>query len=187
MAGPSTCAPTPSADAVVIGLGNTTLSDDAAGPRAAALLRGLLPGRPPAACRVDVIELATGGLALMEAMAGYQVAVVLDALHTGRVPVGTIVELDLSDLDGSLHQASVHDMSLPVALEFGRAAGVPLPTRIHVLGVEVLDVTTFGETLTPAVEGSLPRLVRRALDLATQDPDLPVEERNLTPLETSCA
>lgn len=158
---------------VVIGLGNTTLTDDGAGPRAAQQLRHRLGDRRD----VHVTERATGGLALMEAMEGFDRAVVLDALRTGRVRTGTVVELDPGDLGGSLHQASVHDMSLPAALEVGRVAGVPLPERVRILGIEVEDVTTFGERLTPAVSAALPELVRRTLALL--EPDVPGAARVL--------
>ncbi len=152
---------------VVIGLGNTTLSDDGAGPLAARELGRRLAREVDA---VQVVELGIGGLRLMETMVGHERAIVLDALHTGQLAAGTVVELDLDDLDGSLHQCSVHDMSLPAALAVGQAAGVDLPSQIRVLGIEVLDVTTFSHELSPAVAQALPELVARAMELArTED------------------
>ncbi|MDQ1287164.1 MAG: hydrogenase maturation protease [Actinomycetota bacterium] len=158
---------------IVIGLGNVTLTDDGAGPLAAREVARRLAARESARedSREDsrrattVVELGLGGLALMEAMVGHRRAVVLDALRTGRVPVGTVVELPFDHLGGSLHETSVHDLSLSAALEIGRIGGLPLPDDIHVLGIEVEDVTTFGETLTPAVADGLDGLVDRVLDL----------------------
>jgi hydrogenase maturation protease len=153
---------------VVIGLGNVTLTDDGVGPRAAREVARRLGGRARrdgSASEVEVRELGLGGLALMEAMIGFRRAVVLDALRTGGVPCGTVAELSPDDLGGSLNETSVHDLSLSAALEIGRMSGLELPDTIHVLGIEVEDVTTFGERLTPAVEGGLDALVDRALDI----------------------
>lgn len=172
----------------MIGLGNTTLSDDGLGPAAAGLLAERLAERlAPAPGGVRVVELGLGGLALMEAMVGFGRAVVLDAVRTGQVPPGTVVELDLGDLGGSLHETSVHDLSLPAALSVGRALGLDLPAEVRVLGVEVVDTTTFGEALTPAVAAALPELVECALaavapgTAAPAAPAAPGSEREGTP------
>jgi hydrogenase maturation protease len=155
---------------VVVGLGNVTLTDDGAGPRAAQELARRLVGTPTAA-DVRIVECGAGGLRLMESMVGFGRAIVLDALRTGNLPVGTVVALDPDDLSGSLHQGSVHDLGLAEALEVGRVAGVELPEVVHVLGVEVRDVDTFGEDLSPAVAAALPTLVEEALDLLRSFPN----------------
>jgi hydrogenase maturation protease len=157
-------------DTVVIGLGNPTLSDDGVGPAAGREVAGELARRPWLR-GIRVTELGLGGLTLMEAMVGCRRAVVLDAVRSGQVPPGTVVELAMADLAGSLHETSVHDMSLPAALAMGRALGLDLPTEIRVLGVEVVDTTTFGETLTAPVAAALPELVGCVLATLESEPD----------------
>jgi hydrogenase maturation protease len=147
---------------VVVGVGNPTLTDDGVGIAAARALAERVDD--PA---VDVTYVCAGGLRLMETMIGYDAAIVVDALTTGGHPAGTAVELNcadfLADLAGTRNLNSVHDLSLPYALELGRAAGVALPERIRVFGVEADDVVTFSEELTPAVAAALPALVDRVL------------------------
>ncbi len=148
---------------VVIGVGSPTLTDDGVGIRAAQELTGRVGDG------VDVTQVYAGGLRLMEAMAGYDRAVVIDALTSGGRPPGTTVELDAgagADATGTTRNlTSVHDMSLPFALDLGRAAGVRLPGEIHVFGVEAADVTTFGDVLSPPVAAAVPALVERVLSL----------------------
>lgn len=153
--------------AVVVGVGNPTRADDAVGPHAAALLARLLPD--PARDRITVEQSGSGGLRLMELLVGYEHAVVIDAMQTCRHRVGDVVALDIDVLDGSLHSSSVHDMSLPAALDLGRALGLPLPQRVHVLGVEVDDVLTFSEHLTARVSAALPDVVLAAARLLADE------------------
>ncbi len=146
---------------VVIGVGNTTLRDDGVGVSVAREIARHLEGHADA----EVIDLGAGGLRLMEAMAGYDRAIVLDALMSGVVAPGTTVELQLGDLVAARNLGCVHDMNLPVALEWGRAVGVSLPVEIRLFGVEAADVTTYGETLTPPVAAAVPELAARVLSL----------------------
>ena len=149
---------------VVIGVGNTTLRDDGVGVYAA---REVAHGTERSGA-VDVVDLGAGGLRLMEAMVGYGRAIVLDALCTGDLPAGTTVELEMGDLRGARNLSCTHDMSLPLALEWGRALGVPLPSEIRIFGVEAADVSTFGDTLTPGVAAAVPDLVGHVLALLTE-------------------
>jgi len=157
---------TPEVRTVVIGVGNTTLRDDGVGVLVAREIASRLDGGADAA----VIDLGAGGLRLMEAMAGYDRAIVLDALMTGVVAPGTTVELQLEDLVAARNLGCVHDMNLPVALEWGRAVGISLPVEIRLFGVEAADVTTYGETLTRRVAAAVPELAARVLSLISGAP-----------------
>ena len=150
---------------IVVGVGNPVLTDDGVGIRAAELLRDRLGASAP----VDVVELWAGGLRLMEALAGYDEAVVIDAMVTGRVEPGTVVEIGLSDLPVTRNVSCLHDTNLPIALELGREAGVPLPASIRVFGIEALDVTTFSERLTEPVAAGLPVLLGRVMGALGRD------------------
>ncbi len=151
------------AKTLVIGLGNSILTDDAVGIKVARALRddGLPDG-------VDVVELSAGGLALMESMVGYARAVLIDAIKTRDGAPGQVYTLSPEDLPGTLNTASAHDTNLATALAVGRRLGAPLPAddRITIIAIEAEDVLTFSERCTPAVEAAIPvaaHLVRRLL------------------------
>lgn len=140
---------------LVLGLGNPILSDDAIGLHVARALRPLFEGHP----MVDVGEDTWGGLRLMERLEGYDRAIVIDAMCSGAPP-GTIRLLSPDDVP-TQHSTSLHDISLPVALELGRRAGAPVPgsADITLVGIEAIDVLSFGEELSPSVEAAVPKAV----------------------------
>jgi hydrogenase maturation protease len=144
---------------LVIGLGNTLLTDDGVGLR---VVRALTP-RLAGTADVDVAEDSHGGLRLMERMVGYDRAIVVDAMTTGAPP-GTIRRLAISEL-ATRHSASSHDVDLATALAVGRGAGASLPDdeAVVLFGVEADEVETFGEMLTPPVEAAVPLVVEGVL------------------------
>jgi len=134
---------------VVIGLGSPFLTDDSVGPQVVRLLarRGLDPAR--------LVEAHAGGLLLLEELDGENGAVIVDALVDPRRTPGEVV---IADLVSATRNASCsHDCSLAEALAMGRTLGLALPPdgAIHLVGIVAFDVTTFGETPTPAVFAAL--------------------------------
>jgi hydrogenase maturation protease len=74
--------------------------------------------------------------------------------------------------------ASVHDVNLPTALALGREAGMHLPEERNILlvGIEAVDILTFGEHCTPAVAAAIPLAVEevvRALQAWEEGPTRP--------------
>jgi hydrogenase maturation protease len=154
---------------LVIGLGNPVVSDDSVGLRVAAALTPLLADRPD----VEVSEDYWGGLRLMERMIGFDRAGVIDAIVSGAPP-GTIHRLNPADVP-TQRSASAHDVNLPTALAFGRQTGAHLPPdhEILLVGIEALDILTFGEQLTPAVEAAIPRAVETVMAMLARSGEEP--------------
>jgi hydrogenase maturation protease len=139
------------AAAIVIGVGNPVISDDALGLIAAQRVRRQVAGRSG----VAVTEVYNGGLELMEAMAGYDRAYVVDAIVSGGRP-GTIYRLGIDAVAATRNSSTTHNGSLSAAMELGRLAGVKLPDMVRFWAVEAGDVSTFYEGLTPEVEAAMP-------------------------------
>ncbi len=148
---------------LVLGLGNWIVADDSVGLHVAAKLRDLLADRED----VDVGEDYWGGLRLMERLDGYDRAIVIDAIVTGAEP-GTIHHLAPNAIP-TQRSCSAHDMNLTTALQFGRQAGLKLPSDEHIqlVGIEAQDILTFTEECTPAVAASIPKAVEEVLGLLT--------------------
>ncbi len=138
---------------LVLGLGNPILTDDGIGVYVVreVAARGL-PND------VDVQEACVGGLRLLEVIVGYDRLILVDAIQTRDGAPGQIYRLVPDDLHASLHAGSTHDLSFQGALAWGRRIGMALPAEdaITIVAVEVEDVLTFGETLTPAVAVAVP-------------------------------
>jgi hydrogenase maturation protease len=144
---------------LIIGLGNPILRDDGIGIRIAEKIKHRLNGKKD----IEVIELSVGGLRLMEAMSGYDRVIIIDAVITGQNPPGTIYKLGIADLSMSLHTSSTHDTSLACAIESGKRMGMKLTSEVVIWGIEVSDVSTFGETMIAPVESAIPLVVERVI------------------------
>ncbi len=153
---------------LVLGLGNPILSDDGVGiyvVRAVAL--------QATTADVDFQEANVGGLRLLEAITGYDRLILVDAIQTPDGTPGQIYTLSPHDLRTSLHAGSTHDLSFRGALAWGRAMGLALPAddAITIIAIEVADVLTFGETLTPMVAAAVSDAVATvAAQISTAQP-----------------
>jgi hydrogenase maturation protease len=137
---------------LLLGMGNPILSDDAVGLRLAADIGQRLAGFPGLTVHADC---SVGGLEILQVLAGYSRAIIVDSIQIiGGVP-GRWHAFRASDLRETLHLTNVHDANFATALELGRRVGMPLPkpARIHILAVEVRDVLTFSERMSPELEG----------------------------------
>lgn len=149
----------------VIGIGNDIRTDDGVGLHVVRALRPLLEDRPS----IEVIEIPWGGLRLMEHMAGCDQAIVVDAMRSDAEP-GTMRWLQVDSIP-TYHSGSSHDVNLPTALALGRMNEADLPSdeNIHILGIEVADVETYSEELTPALQDAVQVAVQSVLDHLDKD------------------
>jgi hydrogenase expression/formation protein len=102
--------------AVVLGIGNTILTDEAAGVRAAMALEGAyqIPDN------VQVIDGGTSGMEMIEDLSDLDLLIVIDVVNTGAAP-GTVVKIAGDDIPVffrrklSPHQTSARCVGQPGA------------------------------------------------------------------------
>ena len=145
-----------SSDTVVIGVGNTILSDEGVGVHAARLLQS--DPRVPAG--VTILDGGTIGLELIPYASDASRVLLLDAMNSGKAP-GTLARMTGKDLLGttggwSAHQLGVADL---IAALFLMSTS---PQDIVVLGVQPAN-TDWGTSLSPEVEAALVPLVEAAV------------------------
>ncbi len=145
---------------IIVGLGNTFLTDDAVGPRVAGLVHEML-----ASPDVDFCELAVGGVELMETIIGYKNAVIIDAILTERGTPGTCYLLDLACCPRTRHASMSHEIGLLEGLELGRRLGLTVPDSVWVYAVKIVDPFAFGTKMTDPVERAIPRV---AIEVAAE-------------------
>lgn len=154
---------------LIIGIGNPILSDDGIGVRAARKLAEELekPGEREGKGEIEVEEASTGGLILVEMMLGYHRVIMIDAIKTEEGSVGKIYRMVPEDLAGNketVHASSIHDVSFSRALDLWRERASDIfPSQVIIYAVEVADITTFSEQMSPEVEKALPRVVDMVL------------------------
>jgi hydrogenase maturation protease len=153
--------------AVVLGIGNTILSDEGVGVRAAEALleRYDLPAD------VEVIDGGTAGMELLEPLSNLNLLVVLDAVKRGQ-PAGSIIKLTGPEVPVffrsklSPHQISICDVL--ASLEFIGDK----PKDMVLIGVEP-DSLELGLELTPGVAACVPEMVDIAVaELAARGVEL---------------
>ena len=98
---------------------------------------------------------ALSGFYLLDDLTGWERVIIVDAVQTGLHPPGTILSFPFEAL-GTEAGPSPHAVGLPTVVRLGRQSGVPLPAWIHIVAIEVDDMETFTEGLTPAVRAAVP-------------------------------
>ncbi len=153
--------------ALLLGLGNPILSDDAVGLAVARRVRARLAQGRSGDPRAEVVEAEIAGFDLVELLAGRPAAVIVDALISDEHEPGAVLERTLADFRPTTRLATMHQVDLPTALALGEELGRPMPParRLWVLAVVAQDAQTFGETLSPAVEAAVAPAAERALAL----------------------
>ncbi|MCF8175663.1 MAG: HyaD/HybD family hydrogenase maturation endopeptidase [Burkholderiaceae bacterium] len=142
--------------AVVLGIGNTILTDEAAGVRAVeALEQGWkLPEN------VLAIDGGTSGMEMIEELSDLDFLVVLDVLKTGAEP-GTVVKIAGDEIPVFFRKKlSPHQIGLPDVLASLELLDT-LPREIVVLGVELISLE-LGMEMTPTVAEKVPVLAAMA-------------------------
>ncbi len=143
---------------LILGMGNSLLSDDGVGLYVAAELRNKL-NEP----EITIMETGVAGLSLLDLLVGYDRAIIIDAIQTVGGKAGQIFRLDPKAFDTALHTASAHGIDFTTALEFGKKLGLPLPQEIVIFAIEASDISTFSEECTPEVKRAIPDCVKMVL------------------------
>jgi len=153
---------------LVVGLGNSILTDDAIGIRVMREVQRRVASSGEPVQEYAFAEASVGGLRLLEFLAGHDRAILVDAIQTRGGRPGSSYRLKAGDLRSSRHSGSTHDMTLPEALAFGRLMGMDLPDddAIDIVAVEVEDVLSFGEECTALVEAAIPEAAELVLNMA---------------------
>lgn len=136
---------------LVLGLGNTILSDDGVGIHIARRIKEKLPG-------IDVIEASAAGFRVVDEIIGYDKLILIDSIRTKNGQPGTYYKLGIEEFKTTLHHSSPHDMNMFDALELMKKHNAHLPKEIIIYAIEVENTFTFSEQCTERVERAIPEL-----------------------------
>ena len=150
--------------AVVLGIGNTILTDEAAGVRAVELLeqRYRVPDN------VLVIDGGTSGMEMIEDLSNLDFLIVIDVVKTGAAQ-GTVVKIAGDEIPVFFRRKlSPHQIALPDVLASLELLDA-MPKEIIVLGVEPISLE-LGMEMTDTVAAKVPLLVEMAvMELRARD------------------
>lgn len=145
---------------VVLGVGNTLMSDEAVGVR---VIEGLVlrAGEFPT---VEFIDGGTAGLALLSLIEGYAGLITVDAASMDEPP-GSVRTFEGEAMDAFLgtRSRSAHDIGLDDLLNAQRIRGL-LPERRALVGIQP-ERLNLGENLSPPVATALPTAIAAVTDV----------------------
>lgn len=142
--------------AVVLGIGNTILTDEAAGVRAVEALER----RYKMPADVLVIDGGTSGMEMIEDLSNLDFLIVIDVVKTGAAP-GTVVKIAGDEIPVFFRRKlSPHQIALPDVLASLELLDT-MPKEIIVLGVEPISLE-LGMEMTPTIAQKVPLLAEMA-------------------------
>lgn len=155
---------------LLLGMGNPILSDDAIGVRLARDFRTRVQRLENTADLVVIEECSLGGINLLDIIAGYERLIVLDSIQTKEGVPGHWHYFTAEALRETMNLSNIHDTNFATALELGRRLGQDIPPEeeIHIFAIEVQDVITFSETMTPPLESAYPAISEAIFEKALQ-------------------
>ena len=157
---------------LILGIGNSVLSDDGVGCKVAQQLEDRLKGHPD----VAVKETSLSGLSLLGEVTGYERLIIIDAIQTRGGKPGAIYKLSPGNFKTG-RMAVIHDLGLVSTLELGRKLEMEMPHEVVIFAIEAKDMVTFSEQLSPEVEKAVPDAVEAVMKVVgAHSPNSPQEQ-----------
>jgi hydrogenase maturation protease len=143
---------------IILGLGNPVLSDDAVGLHVVAELEELFSADP-----VPGVTLQSGtraGFELLDFLAGFDHAIIIDAFQATEPEPGRVRHINPDDIRGSTRLMAVHEINLGTVFDLALKLKIAMPEKVEIFGIEVEEVYTFSESLSPKVAAAVAPLSR---------------------------
>jgi hydrogenase maturation protease len=144
---------------LVLGLGNSLLSDDAVGLLVAEEVGRIVGDKPGIVVRCG----EAAGFRLVDMLTGFDKAIIIDAIISDRAPAGESYWMDIDELRHPLKNLSNHNIHLADALDLGKGLGMPMPKSVKVLAVEVEDCYTLSERIGEVAKQAIAGAVKNVL------------------------
>jgi len=142
---------------LVLGLGNTILSDDGVGIHIAFEIEKKCNN-------IDVLEASAAGFRVIDEIIGYDKLILIDSIKTGNVKPGELHRFTFDEFSRTMHHSSPHDISLFEAFDFMKKENADLPSDIKVYAVEVCDTFTFSEKCTAEVAKAIRKVAKIVIE-----------------------
>lgn len=133
-------------DILILGIGNDILTDDAIGPKIVKRLQEDLSYD-----NISFLTAAAGGLEILEMIKNYQQVIIIDAIKTRDGIPGTVYYLTPENFKETLHISSFHDVSFLTALKLAAKLEIPVPGRIDIIAIEIVEDLTFSNDFSEEI------------------------------------
>jgi len=144
-------------DTLILGIGNTILTDDGVGIKIAQKLK-------ERNTKLEVIETSEAGITLLDLIADCDKLVIIDSIKTEKGKPGDLYKLELEDLQPSKDISSSHGIGIATAFGLGRRLGYKMPKLVSIYAVNIKDNLTFGEECTEEVKERIPPITKQIIE-----------------------
>jgi len=150
---------------IILGVGNSILSDDGVGIHVANQLKQKI-NNP----NITIDEALTGGMNLLDLLLGYDKAIIIDAVKIDNEEEGEVKRIPLNNFS-SMHSCNPHDVSLTEAIQMAEKLGeTRIPKEIIVIGITMKKLPCeFGENLSEKIAMAVPKAVEITLNEIGKD------------------
>lgn len=163
--------------AVILGMGNTLLSDDGIGIILKRHLEKIL-GRQT---DIEFCETSWGGFRIIDLLQGYDYAVIIDSIKTGSKPAGFIHLMKPSDFLPTLRLTSYHDINFITAVKLAESLNTKMPKNIDIIAVEIENNNTIAEkideSLIPSMNNALDFIIKLLIENKMLHAEFTVDEK----------
>jgi len=145
---------------IILGVGNTILSDDGVGIHVANQLRQKIDNP-----NITIDEALTGGMNLLDLLLGYDKAIIIDAVKIDNGEEGEVKRIPISKF-ATMHSCNPHDVSLTEAIQMAEKLGeTRIPKEIIVIGITMKKLPCeFGENLSEKIAMAVPKAIGMTLN-----------------------
>ena len=147
---------------LILGIGNDILTDDAIGPKLVKDLEKDLNQQ-----NISFLTAAAGGLEILEMIKDFQQVVIIDAIKTRDGIPGTVYYLSPGNFKETLHISSFHDVSFLTGLELAKKLEIPIPARIDIIAIEIVEDLTFSNEFSEDISAKYDDIYREINDYLT--------------------
>jgi hydrogenase maturation protease len=145
---------------VILGLGNSILSDDIIGLRILEILQSNI-NNP----QISFETAEIGGLKLLDSLLDYDHAIVIDSIKTGQFSIGEVIEFSPSDFNFTPRSSMIHDVSFFDALLMAKKLDMKIPKEIRIVAVEIGDNITVSLDISSKVTSAIPHAIERIKEI----------------------
>lgn len=139
---------------LIIGIGNTLLSDDGIGPHLVDALQDLLPSdmfdfRREYVCHLEILDI----------LKSYQAAIIIDGARSEEQIPGRISFYEPGNYHNTVHLDNYHDISFREMVDMADILEMDIPKVIRIISIEIQEDKVFSEQLSPPLQAVFDTLV----------------------------
>ncbi|MFI5145416.1 MAG: hydrogenase maturation protease, partial [Ignavibacteria bacterium] len=165
---------------LILGMGNTLLSDDGIG----IITKRFLERQLAHSYNIDFCETSWGGFRIIDLLKGYDYAIIVDSIKTNSKEPGYIHHLRPTDLLPTLRLTSYHDINFITALKLAEELNEKVPSSIDIYAMEIDDNLTICESINSSLWNSVIECSAYVLDLLIKHNIVSPDKKIIPPLNT---